>query len=197
MPTIQHSVLTGSDQHEPKGADTATVNQVYVSDGSGSGTWATWPFGWGFYEHDTAGQVFNTTPSVLQINGVGSKTNETQLPQGASALWDTTTNNIIPMAEGDVYLIRLSIPIASKTGSPTTFTLQCDIGGASSPTTVISTRDTSTAGAAPFNIQVAFPVFIGATAFANGVQFFGSTDSNSVTLGAGAGILITRVYGEL
>jgi len=37
--TIQHGVITDPDVHEPKGASTASVGQVYVSDGAGSGTW--------------------------------------------------------------------------------------------------------------------------------------------------------------
>ncbi len=39
MANIQHSSLTGSDLHEPKGVATATNNSVYVANGSGSGTW--------------------------------------------------------------------------------------------------------------------------------------------------------------
>lgn len=39
MTTTVHKNLTGADLHEPKGADTALVNQVYVSDGAGSGSW--------------------------------------------------------------------------------------------------------------------------------------------------------------
>lgn len=35
----QHSALTGADLHEPKGADTAAANTVYVADGLGSGVW--------------------------------------------------------------------------------------------------------------------------------------------------------------
>ena len=34
-----HASLTGADLHEPKGADAASANTVYVSSGSGSGTW--------------------------------------------------------------------------------------------------------------------------------------------------------------
>jgi len=37
----EHNTLTGSSLHEPKGVDVATSNQVYVSNGSGSGTWTT------------------------------------------------------------------------------------------------------------------------------------------------------------
>lgn len=34
-----HRDLTGSDLHEPKGADTASANTAYFADGSGSGSW--------------------------------------------------------------------------------------------------------------------------------------------------------------
>ena len=37
--TIQHRLLTGSDLHEPKGVAAASSGQVYVANGSGSGTW--------------------------------------------------------------------------------------------------------------------------------------------------------------
>jgi len=38
MPTL-HRDMTGAELHEPKGIETAPVNSVYVSNGSGSGTW--------------------------------------------------------------------------------------------------------------------------------------------------------------
>ena len=38
-----HSTLTGADLHEPKGADAASANKVYVSDGAGSGSWSDLP----------------------------------------------------------------------------------------------------------------------------------------------------------
>jgi hypothetical protein len=34
-----HKDLTGAELHEPKGADTATAGDVYVANGTGSGTW--------------------------------------------------------------------------------------------------------------------------------------------------------------
>jgi hypothetical protein len=39
-----HSALTGADLHEPKGADTAAVGEVYVADGLGSGAWVNPPY---------------------------------------------------------------------------------------------------------------------------------------------------------
>ena len=34
-----HSTITGADNHEPKGVESATSGQVYVANGSGSGSW--------------------------------------------------------------------------------------------------------------------------------------------------------------
>jgi hypothetical protein len=39
MANVQHSALTGSDLHEPKGVASATTGKVYISNGSGSGAW--------------------------------------------------------------------------------------------------------------------------------------------------------------
>jgi hypothetical protein len=35
----EHRNLTGDSLHEPKGVETATLDQVYAADGAGSGTW--------------------------------------------------------------------------------------------------------------------------------------------------------------
>lgn len=36
---VAHATLTGANLHEPKGADTASADTVYISDGAGSGAW--------------------------------------------------------------------------------------------------------------------------------------------------------------
>jgi hypothetical protein len=41
MVDIAHASLTGLELHEPKGADTAGLGEVYVADGAGSGSWAS------------------------------------------------------------------------------------------------------------------------------------------------------------
>lgn len=38
-----HKDLTGADLHEPKGADAASANTVYIADGAGSGGWLKVP----------------------------------------------------------------------------------------------------------------------------------------------------------
>mgnify|MGYP003134312780 FL=1 len=37
--SVEHSTLTGSDLHEPKGTAAANTGEVYIANGSGSGTW--------------------------------------------------------------------------------------------------------------------------------------------------------------
>tara|TARA_R110002051_G_scaffold18015_3_gene51987 strand:- start:3280 stop:3783 length:504 start_codon:yes stop_codon:yes gene_type:complete len=39
MPNVNHSALTGTSLHEPKGAAAASNHTTYVSNGSGSGSW--------------------------------------------------------------------------------------------------------------------------------------------------------------
>lgn len=38
-----HSTITGADNHEPKGVESASSGQVYRANGSGSGTWSSVP----------------------------------------------------------------------------------------------------------------------------------------------------------
>jgi hypothetical protein len=52
----EHSTLTGSSLHEPKGASSAVLNTVYVSDGAGSGAWELPP-------NPVANNVIVTSPS--------------------------------------------------------------------------------------------------------------------------------------
>lgn len=40
---VAHNALTGTDLHEPKGVASASSGQVYVANGSGSGSWAELP----------------------------------------------------------------------------------------------------------------------------------------------------------
>lgn len=41
---IEHINIPDGERHEPKGASTATIDQVYASDGAGSGEWREIPY---------------------------------------------------------------------------------------------------------------------------------------------------------
>lgn len=73
--TIQHSALTGSDLHEPKGAAAAAVGRVYVANGAASGSWRTLPHG-GFY-YDAIGTGTSYTPVAYTKIGPATVANAT------------------------------------------------------------------------------------------------------------------------
>ncbi len=70
MATVQHSTLSSSELHEPKGAATADANTVYIADGAGSGQWRLKPNGYCFYNNGT-GTTF-TTPVTYTLCNVAS-----------------------------------------------------------------------------------------------------------------------------
>lgn len=42
--SIEHRNIPDAERHEPKGISTATIDEVYVADGAGSGTWKELPY---------------------------------------------------------------------------------------------------------------------------------------------------------
>lgn len=77
MATVQHSTLSSSELHEPKGAATADANTVYVADGAGSGNWLQAPTGFLNYTDNVTG-VTLTTPTSFTLVNVPSDTHGTQ-----------------------------------------------------------------------------------------------------------------------
>ena len=145
--------------------------------------------GWGFYVEDQltpSTQVITTTSSLLQIDGGGLTSNTAYLPREirgtGTQLWDTVNSKILPIGIGDGYTVRIDLQITAKSGSPTELTLDLDISGLASPTTVIVERIIGTSKTPPYTVSVGFPLFSLSTFKANGGQIFLRTDAGSVTL---------------
>lgn len=185
MPDVQHNTLTGSEIHEPKGADSANANEVYVADGLGSGSWTYFPTGWGYYEHGGADQTFDSTGAFLDIDGAGGNTETSYLPpeiRGSDHLWDTTNDLITPITIGDSYDLRFDLPVKSTATSPSYLFWQLDIGGSTSVTNKIAAGTAVIAKTAPFEITIAIPIFTLSTFKTNGGQLFLATDAGTVTI---------------
>lgn len=192
-----HNTLTGSELHEPKGADTAPTGQIYVSDGAGSGTWKYPPSGFVRYKGSSAEQSFNTTPTKLLIDGLNTAV-ESYLPReirGSGSLYNTVTNKIEPISEGDAYILRLDLPITSRSAA-NYGSLILDIGGDTTPTIPILERRFETGRSAPFNISLSINFDSLNTFKTNGGQLFINTDTGSIGV-TGAGIQLTRIHGEV
>ena len=200
MATVEHSTLTSSELHEPKGISSAASGKVYVADGTGSGDWSTMQpsiTGWGYYQDNAAEQTFNTTDAKLSIDGTGTETTEAYLPldiRGSASLWDTTNDKITPTAVGDAYEARINLPITSRT-SANYAEVTLDIGGGASPTIVIHTSRIETNRTAPFSHSVVIPISCLSTFVTNGGQVFISTDTGSIGI-TDPSILLVRTHKE-
>lgn len=199
MATTQHSNLTGAELHEPKGVDSATNKQVYVSDGAGSGSWINWPTGWAYYVDSKTGasvQTITTSASVLECDGAGATTEDSYLPisiRGSGSLWDTTNDLITPIEIGDSYSCRVDITVAAKSGSPHELTFDLDIGGGATPTVVILEKYIGLAKTPPYKLSIGFPIFCLSTFKTNGGQFFLSTDTGAIDINE-ISILLSRLH---
>lgn len=146
------------------------------------------PTGWGVYsdgETSPATQVFTSTPSKVQIDGLGAISNSDFLPKsirGISELWDSANDTITPIMAGDSYDLRFDFSITGESGNPARITVQLDIGGAPTLTLPVVTNDISLTRTAPFTLSVGFPIFCLSTFFNNGGQIFISTDQGTVTV---------------
>ena len=157
--------------------------------------------GWGYYRDDltTPTLIFGTTPVKLTINGAHATSSSDYLPReirGVSELWDTTTNFMTPINEGDSYTTRIDFEVTVESGNPTDITLTFDIGGAATITNAVIDKHISAGKAIPYSISVSSPTFAMGDFVTNGGQLFLNTDSGTVTVGNRA-ILISRLSSGL
>ena len=148
-----HKDLTGADLHEPKGVETAASGQIYVADGSGSGSWSDIP-----------------TPNLSSTleNKCSTSINPSSLDTAIDAVFDTTVTNsdisiastgLITFLASGVYIVTLNMNFGRTTGAGTAVVAaRLLLNGV--PTGFVqgmSLSDTTSARPAQFNIYRNFP----------------------------------------
>ena len=163
MGTIQHSSLTTTDLHEPKGADGASANEVYAADGAGSGSWGkVYTNGWeDWNDVTTTGTPITLTVAStyydLTNDGAGANTRSDYRLPGAGAIWNTTSNQFewdtAGLAIGDTIDIRFDIDVVNS-GANGHFDLAMDMahGHASEFQIPIQSIDVKSAGTHRFTV---------------------------------------------
>lgn len=118
--TIEHVNITDPFIHEPKGASTATLNQVYVSDGSGSGSFKTvYMVGSEDDNHGGASQSLSTGPTKTYLlnDADGPFTTSLHRLPTKTDVWDTSNNEFDWLSAGyvlgDQVSLRLDIDITT------------------------------------------------------------------------------------
>lgn len=187
MADVQHSALTDPQLHEPKGVASASANQVYLADGAGSGIWTDTHIlkgysGFASYQDTTYTSVSPLAVSAgvrtkLTCDGLGSLSDETQLPLDAtSSLWSSSTNKITPIALDDAYDVRVEFK-ASPVGTGAYVTVELDIGGSIG---IIASKTVSLIkGAVAHEVMIPFPIFCKNTFISNGCEIYVTPSSNT------------------
>jgi len=126
MANVQHSSLTDPNLHEPKGISTASANQLYLANGSGSGTWTNasrFPgTGWGKYTNTT--YVGGTTLTVGTSSVLLPFTTDDTISQipisltgTTSSLMNLSTETLQFIAAGDLHSLTITFNVASASST--------------------------------------------------------------------------------
>lgn len=133
--TIQHKLIPDADLHEPKGIAAQVASKVYVSNGSGSGTWQ-YPSG------KVHGEIFidaGTTSQTLSAASAYAKLNPTLEWQSGvnSVLTLTPANGTITLSETGTYLVNFwSLFSTAALASGTTYNFKYNLNGVNSSRTI-------------------------------------------------------------
>ena len=170
MANIEHSTLTSTELHEPKGAASAVNNSTYTSNGAGSGSWDKIQ-GFGHYQDSrtTVGSPALTMATGVRTKYINNGAGLTLefLPSDATVpLWNVTTNKHIPIAQNDVYDIRTSFVAENYAGTAPYVLCELDIGGGLG--VVFSQLIPLIKGGVAQPCSFSFPVYAGSTYIANG-----------------------------
>lgn len=140
---IEHSTISTGNLHEPKGVASATADQVYVADGSGSGSWKT-PYATGVEDYNHAGAALTPALGVktkVLNDAAGAYTNKAYKIPGYPDIWNPSTNQFdwSHLSLGDSVDIRFDFTVTtSGTHNDTAIILRAGVGGSPYDLTTIT-----------------------------------------------------------
>ncbi len=185
---IEHSTLSTGDLHEPKGIASATSNQVYVANGSGSGAWSV-PYITGIEDYnDLSSPAITPSAGVAEKvlnDGNGPFTNKTYKIPTYPDIWDTSTNqfNFSHLDLGDSVDIRFDFDVTiSSANDDVGIVFKAGVGG-SPYDLLVERREWRYAGT--FQFTAWYSVYMGDTNTLNNpaeVWILCDTDMDSVSL---------------
>ena len=186
--SIEHKNITDPNIHEPKGAAAASVGQVYVSNGAGSGTWKRLG-GWAKYADSTytSGSPLAVTGGAtvtLPNNGAGAGTNTSNL----SGAFDTSTYELLPTTVGVFYECHVSFSASYSGSGHAHIDVAIDTG------TVVSAAVLSLpkAASSSHTVSVTLPVQVDAAFNSNGA-IIEVTPSNNTNIW-GISLVISKIF---
>lgn len=197
---IEHKNIAEANLHEPKGVSVASVGQVYVADGAGTGNWVKPEpkgadaasagqvyvadgAGSGSFAHKTGFQyvtdnVYTSGAKRAIATGVRTKitiNKATDVNENLS-IWNSTTNKLETEGLNYCYHIRLAFKASTAATSPY-IDMEYDIGGGVG--VILSKTETLVKGGGTTNkIVHSSEVFTGSTFVTNGMEIYITPSGN-------------------
>ena len=114
-----HKDMVEANMHESKGVSTANENEIFVTDGAGSGAWLCTRVD-GFYDYNNASAVAQVlAPALtfipLENDGAGAQTNLLFAVPDVPHVWNTVTNQLEfdHLENGDTIDLRVDIEVTT------------------------------------------------------------------------------------
>ncbi len=176
MADVQHRSISDLESHEPKNISTATNGQLYVANGSASGTWkklnevdnfdfsvaAKNKFGWNditdnAYTSGSPLAISSGTKTVVPNNGLATQTNTTRL----GALWQTGSSKFVINDLNAFYILRLNMKVTAAAGAGTPYTILATLEGGSPAVEFAAYNGFVKGGGYVNRFSIALPFYVG------------------------------------
>lgn len=161
MPNILHSQISGNELHEPKGVDSASGGEVYVSDGLGSGAWQSSILN--TYEKYTNAGSSQTlvADTALDLTNDGDTSSLSLKHPNSTGVWNTTDNQFewdsAGLSLGDSVRVSVDLNLTTSLGN-TAYTVSLDLaeGSGSETSVLLGSGLIVTAGTNQLNFEKSF-----------------------------------------
>jgi len=174
--TIQHNAIDDPDIHEPKGVSTATAGRVYISNGSGSGTW-DYPPGKAHAEIYISGGTTTHTLAGASAYSLLNPSGEWTASGNEDILTVTPGNGIITLNQAGHYLVTFWINFtttAIASGSAYNFKYAIDgsvgtrLSSVVKPTNGVDKLTLSSTGTVSVTANQTLSIFVGGDGTSSG-----------------------------
>lgn len=207
--SIQHRNIPDTESHEPKNVSSATNGQVYVANGSGSGTWkkvnqvdsfdfsnkAKNVFGW----NDIADSLYtSSSPRALTSgarvkltnNGLKAQTDTSRL----GAIWDTTNNKFLINDLNAFYIVRVQMRATAAAAAGTPYIMLFETQSSNGPTVVSGNTQFIKGGGAVNIVSFTTGIYLGSFINNADLEIYVTPDTNMNIYDIG--FVIQRAYKE-
>ena len=209
MANVQHKDLPDSDLHEPKGVAAATVGDVYVADGAGSGDWKGLTdsdmdfsdktknlYGWidvadSIYTSGAPRSISASTRTQITNNAGAVQTDTSRL----GTLWNTTLNTLQIDDLNAAYTLRFNAIVKTTAVAGTPYVIDVELQSDNGPTVIAARTQVIKGGSHANNVSIAIPFYMGSFINDYDLKLYITADQN-ITM-YNIGFLLQRTYLEV